>query len=75
VIFRKKLTEKQIKKAYDNYADSHWTPPEDLNSPLLGPQLWGLKPMMLGFEQFATKCKMSRRFYKKYKKEYPSPLK
>jgi hypothetical protein len=71
---KKELTEEELKKAYNNYADSHWSPPEDPEGKtgLIAPQLWGLVPMQHSFESFSEECKRNKRFYKKYTNEYPS---
>lgn len=67
---RQDLSEENLKIAYKNYADSHWTPPEDPHGKtgLLGPTLWSLIPMKHSFESFSEECKKNRRFYKKYSK-------
>lgn len=71
----KELTERMIEFAYDNYADSHWTPPEmpPSNDGLLGPQLWGLVPMQHSLASFTVECRKNKKFYKKYTKKYPAP--
>jgi len=71
----KELTNEQIKEAYDNYADSHWSPPEDPEGKtgLVAPQLWGVVPMQHSLETFGEECRRNHRFYKQYKKIFPSP--
>jgi hypothetical protein len=55
-----------IDEAYKEYAGSHWTPPENSSSKLLGPQLWSLKPMEHSKETFINKCKSDPKFSKKW---------
>jgi hypothetical protein len=57
-------TEAQIKEAYINYADSHWTRPGKFD----GTGSWSVKPMQHSYESFARECRENPEFYKKYKK-------
>ena len=57
-----------LDEAYDNYGESHWSPPEDPKgkSGLLAPQLWSLVPMEHSKESFIAECKTNPRFSKKW---------
>jgi hypothetical protein len=55
-----------IHEAYRNYGDSHWTPPENPNSKLLGPQLWSVKPMQHNKESFIHEIKTNPKFSEKW---------
>ena len=55
-----------IDEAYRNYGDSHWTPPENPNSKLLGPQLWSVKPMQHNKESFIHEIKTNPKFSEKW---------
>jgi hypothetical protein len=55
-----------IDEAYENYADSHWTPPENPNSKLLAPQLWSLIPMQHNKESFIHEIKTNPKFSEKW---------
>ena len=45
-----------IDEVFKKYGDSHWTPPENPNGPLLLDQLWSLKPMKHSKEGFINEC-------------------
>lgn len=51
---------------YKKYCESFWTPPEDPNSKLLGPQLWSTKPIDLDRESFIQKIKLDPAFAEKW---------
>ena len=55
-----------IDEAYENYAYSHWTPPENPNSKLLAPQLWSVIPMQHNKEFFIHEIKTNPKFSKKW---------
>jgi hypothetical protein len=55
-----------IDEVYKNYADSHWTPPENPKGPLLSDQLWSLRPMQHSKESFIRECKNNRKFSEKW---------
>ena len=55
-----------IREVYKNYADSHWTPPENPKGPLLSDQLWSLRPMEHSKESFIQECKNNRKFSEKW---------
>jgi hypothetical protein len=55
-----------IDEVYKNYADSHWTPPENPKGPLLSDQLWSLRPMEHSKESFIQECKNNRKFSERW---------
>jgi len=67
---KEEITEAELEKAYENYAQSHWAPPEAPNGPLLAGQLWSVIPMEHSLESFSEEYKKKKRLYKKYKPKY-----
>ncbi len=61
-----KYTVEQLETAYKNYGDSHWIAPENPDSLLLGPTMWGLRPMEHSFESFSLKCLDDDKFFRRY---------
>jgi hypothetical protein len=55
-----------VDEVFKKYADSHWTPPENPNGPLLLDQLWSLKPMQHSKESFIQSCKTDNEFSEKW---------
>ena len=55
-----------IDEVFKKYGDSHWTPPENPNGPLLLDQLWSLKPMQHSKEGFIQACKTDKEFSEKW---------
>jgi hypothetical protein len=55
-----------IDKVFKKYGDSHWTPPENPNGPLLLDQLWSVKPMQHSKEGFIQACKTDKEFSEKW---------
>jgi hypothetical protein len=55
-----------VDEVFKKYADSHWTPPENPNGPLLSDQLWSLKPMQHSKEGFIQACKTDTEFSKRW---------
>jgi hypothetical protein len=53
-----------VDEVFKKYVDSHWTPPENPNGPLLSDQLWSLKPMQHSKEGFIQACKTDKEFSK-----------
>ena len=51
-----------IDEVYGKYSDSHWSPPENPNGPLLSGKLWSLKPMEHSKESFIQSCKTDEEF-------------
>ena len=55
-----------VNEVFKKYADSHWTPPENPNGPLLSDQLWSLKPMQHSKESFIQSCKTDKKFSERW---------
>ena len=55
-----------IDEVYGKYSDSHWSPPENPNGPLLSGKLWSLKPMEHSKESFIQSCKTDEEFSEKW---------
>jgi len=55
-----------IDEVFKKYGDSHWTPPESPNGPLLLDQLWSLKPMQHSKEGFIQACKTDKEFSERW---------
>ena len=55
-----------IDEVFKKYGDSHWTPPENPNGPLLSDQLWSVKPMQHSKEGFIQACKTDKEFSEKW---------
>jgi hypothetical protein len=55
-----------IGEVFKKYEDSHWTPPENPDGPLLGGQLWSLKPMQHSKETFINECKTDKEFSERW---------
>jgi hypothetical protein len=55
-----------VDEVFKKYADSHWTPPENPDGPLLGGQLWSLKPMQHSKETFINGCKTDKEFSERW---------
>ena len=55
-----------IDEVYGKYSDSHWSPPENPNGPLLSGKLWSLKPMEHSKESFIQSCKTDKRFSERW---------
>jgi hypothetical protein len=55
-----------IDEVFKKYADSHWTPPENPDGPLLSGKLWSLKPMQHSKETFINECKTDKEFSERW---------
>ena len=55
-----------IDEVFKKYGDSHWTPPENPNGPLLSDQLWSVKPMQHSKETFINECKTDKEFSERW---------
>jgi len=55
-----------VNEVFKKYSDSHWTPPENPNGPLLSDQLWSLKPMQHSKETFINECKTDKEFSERW---------
>lgn len=55
-----------LDEVWNKYGKSHWTGPEDENSPLISKQLWSLKPMEHSKESFLEKIITDKGFSKKW---------
>jgi hypothetical protein len=55
-----------IDEVFKKYADSHWTPPENPDEPLLSGKLWSLKPMQHSKETFINECKTDKEFSERW---------
>jgi len=53
-------------EVFKKYADSHWTPPENPDGPLLSGKLWSLKPMQHSKETFINECKIDKEFSERW---------
>lgn len=53
-------------EVFKKYADSHWTPPENPDGPLLSGKLWSLKPMQHSKETFINECKTDKEFSERW---------
>jgi hypothetical protein len=55
-----------IDEVFKKYADSHWTPPENPDGPLLSGKLWSLKPIQHSKETFINECKTDKEFSERW---------
>jgi hypothetical protein len=55
-----------IDEVFKKYADSHWTPPENPDGPLLSGKLWPLKPIQHSKETFINECKTDKEFSERW---------
>ena len=53
-------------EVFKKYKDSHWTPPENPDGPLLSGKLWSLKPMQHSKETFINECKTDKEFSERW---------
>jgi hypothetical protein len=55
-----------VDEVFKKYEDSHWTPPENPDGPLLSGKLWSLKPMQHSKETFINECKTDKEFSERW---------